>query len=487
MKKFFTFFAVLFLAVAANATKTLYLQPNADWKTNDAKFAVWDITHSQWGEFMTLAENETAIYTTTIADDVAKVIFVRLNPALEEPKWNTDTEKNNSWNQTQDMTLEDDKDMCVITGWNAGEWSKYEYVEPAKFYITGSENLVGEEKAWHKDAITVTADSYTFENLAVGTYQLKVITADDQWIGFNQLTARQKTLFQIQPKDNNICFTLAEAGNVTVNYVKDGAFTVDGKFALPTVQLIGINGKWSAETDAIDLTPAEDSLTASVKLKLTEGQELKMLVAGAWLGKEANPKYELKRDVTTVDSLTYAGENLKLNVDKANADYTFTYSYATGKLTVTFPDFVLENGFYLVGKFDGTDAWDVEDLTAAKKFTWNKHVGDDNEEWMITLALKEGDKFKAAYVYHDAITSYTPDGEGNEYVVDADHAGAAKTIYFQQKSNDEWGGHFYVAPNESTALDNTAVEGKATKSIVNGMLLIIRDGKTYNVLGTQVK
>jgi hypothetical protein len=41
--------------------------------------------------------------------------------------------------------------------------------------------------------------------------------------------------------------------------------------------------------------------------------------------------------------------------------------------------------------------------------------------------------------------------------------------------------------NTATAIDNTSAEGKAVKSIVNGMLIITRDGKTYNVLGNEVK
>ena len=43
-----------------------------------------------------------------------------------------------------------------------------------------------------------------------------------------------------------------------------------------------------------------------------------------------------------------------------------------------------------------------------------------------------------------------------------------------------------TVPDE-TAIDNTAVEAKAVKSIQNGQLLILRDGKTYDALGTQIK
>ena len=108
---------------------------------------------------------------------------------------------------------------------------------------------------------------------------------------------------------------------------------------------------------------------------------------------------------------------------------------------------LLENGFYLVGKFGGVDAWNYEDLSAAKKFEWNKTVSEGNEEWKVLADLVEGDKIKACYVYNGAITEYFPAGTGNEYVVDARHAGNGKTIYFQQKSNAEWGGHFWIDAN----------------------------------------
>lgn len=41
--------------------------------------------------------------------------------------------------------------------------------------------------------------------------------------------------------------------------------------------------------------------------------------------------------------------------------------------------------------------------------------------------------------------------------------------------------------SEPTALENTAVAGKAQKVIRNGQVLILRDGRTYNALGAEVK
>ena len=44
-----------------------------------------------------------------------------------------------------------------------------------------------------------------------------------------------------------------------------------------------------------------------------------------------------------------------------------------------------------------------------------------------------------------------------------------------------------VEDGGTTDIDNTAVEGKAVKVIRDGQVLILRDGKTFNALGAEVK
>ena len=54
-------------------------------------------------------------------------------------------------------------------------------------------------------------------------------------------------------------------------------------------------------------------------------------------------------------------------------------------------------------------------------------------------------------------------------------------------------GTFYLrnivltVPDDATAIDNIAAQGKAVKVIRNGQVFIVRDGKTYNALGAEVK
>jgi hypothetical protein len=177
------------------------------------------------------------------------------------------------------------------------------------------------------------ADSYTFENLAAGTYQFKVVDGDS-WKGIADMTEVAGGLYW--DKDGNVCFKLAEAGDVTVNYKSGELFTVEGNFVAPTVALAGSMNEWSASANV--LVPAEDKKTASVTIAL-EAQDyaLKMVVDGSWLAKDA--EYELNRDNSSVEHVDQAindGPNIVVKADVAG-DYTFTWEYATNTLTVTYP------------------------------------------------------------------------------------------------------------------------------------------------------
>ena len=92
-------------------------------------------------------------------------------------------------------------------------------------------------------------------------------------------------------------------------------------------------------------------------------------------------------------------------------------------------------------------------------------------------------------VENDAIVAWYPDGMDNEYTVDAAHAGE-KDIYFQETYKEDWatfGGYFWMGSNEPTAISNTAADAEAVKVLNNGMLLIRKGNKTYNVMGQAVK
>lgn len=317
--------------------QTLYLKISSDW-SYPAKYAIYYFNEGAngWSDFMTLVEGEDDIYVGSIPADFAddNIIFVRFN-STKAAIGNWD----DKWSQTVNLTIPEGKDFFTVVSGGTGDqcngtWSKYgEVVPEPKFRIAGS---MSEEWA---PSIESFEDSYTL-HLAAGTHRLKVVTLENAWKGYTDLTEENKAAELFTDQSGNICFVLAAEGDVVVTYTNE-LYKVEGAFIPAPVQLIGIGG-WNAETYAIALTPAEDHLTASVTLNLDEWYyEFKMIVAGAWLGKEnAEGLYGLHREWTSVDGLTYEGGNIKLTMDAQDivpGDYTFTWEYATGKLTVTFP------------------------------------------------------------------------------------------------------------------------------------------------------
>ncbi|MBQ4393829.1 MAG: DUF5123 domain-containing protein [Paludibacteraceae bacterium] len=108
-------------------------------------------------------------------------------------------------------------------------------------------------------------------------------------------------------------------------------------------------------------------------------------------------------------------------------------------------------------------------------------------EFMLNAMLPEGAGIKVVGVAgEDAI--WYPEGIGNEYVVDAAHAGWA-TIYFRPAGNAEWaefGGYFYI--NARQGIDNVQGDNvQCTKVIENGQLIILKNGMKYNAQGALVK
>ena len=105
---------------------------------------------------------------------------------------------------------------------------------------------------------------------------------------------------------------------------------------------------------------------------------------------------------------------------------------------------VLDDGFYLIGP-----DWSLAAIDADQVFAPNPAV---QGEFMLTTTLVEDQKVKVVKVQNGAITVWYPDGVGNEYTVDAAHAGE-KTIYFRESYNGDWaafGGFFWIEANAGT-------------------------------------
>lgn len=115
-----------------------------------------------------------------------------------------------------------------------------------------------------------------------------------------------------------------------------------GEVILPTVALVGNYGEdmWGAnETNT--MTPAEDKLTASVTINLeAKTYEIKVWVNGVYmsLNGENDTMYRIHRDWNHADNVNLEnnGKNFEFVAD-VTGNYTFTWTYASKDLVVTFP------------------------------------------------------------------------------------------------------------------------------------------------------
>ena len=138
----------------------------------------------------------------------------------------------------------------------------------------------------------------------------------------------------------------------------------------------------------------------------------------------------------------------------------------------------IADGYYLIYA-----DWNLASLGG--KFEVNP---DKTTEYMLNVDLTLNYGIKVCKVENEAITAYYPDGMGNEYIVDADHAGK-KCIYFDGTSHGDWlaGGYIWIGEWVATGINNVEAGEKAVKMIENGQLVIIKNGVKYNVVGSQIK
>ena len=140
-------------------------------------------------------------------------------------------------------------------------------VEPAAtYYISG----IG---GWDQKQIKATADEYVFENLKADTVYTFKVLPEGLWeggtiLGFEELTTKPQGVFA--DNDGNVCFKLAEAGDVTVTYKKENeevTFTVAGNFYVPVPHyyLVGSMNNWKIGDNEF-IAGNEDTLSLEMTL-----------------------------------------------------------------------------------------------------------------------------------------------------------------------------------------------------------------------------
>lgn len=375
-----------------------------------------------------------------------------------------------------EVTVNCDGNDLVFTVYNANGGTP----QPAHTYTVAGSSDVAFGSAW---APANTANDmemnddgiYVWEKaeltLAAGVIEFKVCE-DHAWTNCwpssnYQLNIPEAGIYTIW-----IHFDPANGNAVTAEATKTGSAVV-----LPTIAMHGnFLGSWA---DTENFTVAEGDATASLTLNLAAGNyEFGMRIGGSgnWTANGAAFTRE------NASHVIEAGQgNLTLAADVAG-DYTFTWTYETNTLAITFPDGgepyvpVHADGYYLVGSFN--------EWTPAEAYMFAPNEGAEGE-YQLAVTLTEGAELKVVKSESDNLTWY---GENN-YVVPAEF-GREVIIYFRPEANQEWSaldGHIYIAIDPQTGINNTEDGIKAVKVLRDGQILIMKGDKTYNVMGAIVR
>ena len=367
---------------AAGEGTTLYLKPNANWLTDNARFAVyyWNDGGSAWLDLTD--ENEDGYYAVEFPDGYSNLIFCRMNPGTTVNNWD------NKWNQTSDLKITDGFNCYAINNdsWDAGEWVVFtpeeesEDVETptappteapteapdeptASYYVAGDSGLCGSnwsENDSNNKMTYVSGGVYekVYTNVAAGTYNLKVTdgTWNNSW-GDN---------------GNNYTFVVSASCDVTVSFDSNSkTVSVTGEnvgketgLEITTMHAVGNgSGNWlggkSWDVTANAMTEISDNVYEITFKNISAGTayEFKFAANAAWTHSWGGGGAE--------GEAVYNGQNIKLTVPYALADVTLkldmtgykhdTKAGATYSVTVT--EVVAEPAvdYYLVGYINGAD------------------------------------------------------------------------------------------------------------------------------------
>lgn len=100
------------------------------------------------------------------------------------------------------------------------------------------------------------------------------------------------------------------------------------------------------------------------------------------------------------------------------------------------------DGYYLVGKLNGTDYWTVANLTSAMRLAPDAEVPG---QYVLDWTFFNGDGIKVAKVESGAITAWYKDGIDEEYKITAASGNAGDgTLHFCPEGNVEWTENNYM-------------------------------------------
>ena len=277
----------------------IYLVPNADWKSDSAWFAAhfYNETDGYADVKMEDADGD-GIYECKVPAAMTNVLFCRMNPAYETFGWNSETENDHVWNQTEGSAVGvTPNNYFYITDWGKGEWHEAGYTLPETPDTPVTPDLTDAAiylvpGVWAADnarfAVYETATERWTDMTAVegkfGLYSAKVATSDIVFVRMSPTDSANvwenkwnQTADLVVPTDEKNCYYITGWGTeeqpnspgewkayVNIEWAVGGTFTEDN---------------WKSEKK---MTLVSTSVYKLADLTLKAYDEFKIKSAGSW-------------------------------------------------------------------------------------------------------------------------------------------------------------------------------------------------------------
>ena len=340
---------------AAGTGTTLYLQPNENWKKDNARFALYYFNDSGNGWASMSDSDGDGIYEGVVQEGYSNVIFCRMNPSATDNNWN------NKWNQTADLMIQADGKNCYIVAdgaWDGeiGSWSTFTpnpdpgdpgapedetIISPVinadnsvTFYYKNTSATSVEVRAdfngWSGgDGYQMTKDdatgvwSCTVSDLSCGIHQYKFFVNGNEWIAdpCNSLKVGS---------DNNSAFTVSNPSAVDNNEITVNIYytRADGQYTVPNVDgddtgvwnaSVSVNNASGTRKDFEEYT--EDGVKKARLTLTVNGRETRSLKIKTRLS-TASREWMQQEEEQTVDLLDIVSGtvNVYLNSEGTNGN-----------------------------------------------------------------------------------------------------------------------------------------------------------------------
>ena len=109
---------------------TIYMRANSNWLEAGARFAAYFFEGANNVWVSMVADVEANVFKCDVPSGFSNVIFVRMNPAVSENRWNTDTDTDTTkpvWNQTADLFVPGAGSTSICYVVTPGTWGEEGY------------------------------------------------------------------------------------------------------------------------------------------------------------------------------------------------------------------------------------------------------------------------------------------------------------------------------------------------------------------------